>query len=142
LSDSPASTGTPTPLPAPAQFLTWCFFVLFCFLCRPSIPDASFRIAQRAREREERLAELRKDPQVRKRAMDQGLITKVSGTLPCHAMLRCTIGYVASFRLLTQCNDCAMCALASHFLRRQSQPHTGRPGRIRFSIRRGPALCP
>ena len=77
-SNSTLIIDTAATSPVSAQFLSWCCFVLFCFLVRPNIPDASHRIAERARIREERLTELRKNPQVRERAMEQGLITKVS----------------------------------------------------------------
>ena len=77
-SNSTLIIDTSSTSPISAQFLSWCCFVLFCFVVRPNIPDASHRIAERARQREERLTELRKNPQVRQRAMEQGLITKVS----------------------------------------------------------------
>ena len=53
------------------------FILLCCYLSRSSIPDPSHRHALIARQRRERRAQAKKDPEKRKRLINRSLLTKV-----------------------------------------------------------------
>ena len=62
-----------------AQVVAWGWFavVMICFLIKPRIPDPSMRRALIEREQRQRREAARKDPEKRKRVIDQSVITKV-----------------------------------------------------------------
>jgi hypothetical protein len=65
-------------MPVWSQVILYSVFLFFVrFAIRTPSPEARFHPVRQRREREARLAELRKDPDVRGRAIEQGLITKV-----------------------------------------------------------------